>query len=179
MCPDREILSAYFDGELGPQWERKVRAHLAQCEACRIRLDEFRSLRQTLRTGSIVVPDEAPQRVWNRIQAERVAIPRLGLWKRKIVLPAPVFAGAMGLFALLLIGSVLFTMGYVDRALARNGEVEVKPMAIQVETVEDLIRYLESQNAYVEVNLQIPEGSNFYIFGEPQFLRAADYRGGR
>jgi anti-sigma factor RsiW len=49
-CEERaEALSAYQDGEAGPEERREVEAHLRACPACRERLDALAALRAGLR----------------------------------------------------------------------------------------------------------------------------------
>jgi anti-sigma factor RsiW len=59
-------LDAYVDGELGPEAERAVRAHLDQCAACLDRANERQALKRAVRA---VPYYEAPARVHARVSA--------------------------------------------------------------------------------------------------------------
>ncbi len=34
MCPDKSILSAYFDGEVDSYWSKEIENHLTECKKC-------------------------------------------------------------------------------------------------------------------------------------------------
>ncbi|MBU1079772.1 MAG: zf-HC2 domain-containing protein, partial [Spirochaetes bacterium] len=34
MCPDRELLSAWADGEVPSPWRETIDRHVAACESC-------------------------------------------------------------------------------------------------------------------------------------------------
>ena len=42
--------------------------------------------------------------------------------------------------------------------------------------LEQLVRFLSDQGAAIEVKIQLPSSSKIQVTGEPQLLRAADYR---
>ena len=48
MCVDDELLNTYLDDELQEPWKTQVQEHLSYCNACRQRLEQLRSLHQTL-----------------------------------------------------------------------------------------------------------------------------------
>ncbi|MEW5744630.1 MAG: zf-HC2 domain-containing protein [Nitrospirota bacterium] len=45
-CPQRELLSAYNDGELNPGERERLKAHISACPACSRELGELASLRR-------------------------------------------------------------------------------------------------------------------------------------
>lgn len=70
----RPLLSAYLDGEISGEERRKLLAHLAECEDCRLWLEDYLHLRERLRH---LPPTPPPPRhlehdLWQRLgQAER------------------------------------------------------------------------------------------------------------
>jgi hypothetical protein len=51
MCPDRQILSVYLDGELPSPWKEKLEKHLEICVRCRERLEAYRKISRLLAEG--------------------------------------------------------------------------------------------------------------------------------
>ena len=43
-CPDKDLYSAYIDGELEPPWKEKIEEHLSSCEKCRSVVDSYRKI---------------------------------------------------------------------------------------------------------------------------------------
>lgn len=101
-------LSALLDGELTPDREREVRAHVAECGRCAGRLDQLRAVDEVL--GALAAAPVAPEvgaAVRDRVRREagrtaprrRRRAPRLRRW-----VPAAVGAvAAAGLVALVLL----------------------------------------------------------------------------
>ena len=76
---DDGTLHAYLDGELSPPEARGVEAHLAQCPACRGRLDEERAL--ITRAGELLAVAAPPDRALPPFRAGDVK-PLTRLWWR-------------------------------------------------------------------------------------------------
>jgi len=127
MCPDPQLLSVYFDGELPSPWKEKMESHLAQCPGCRHRLEGYR----LLSGGGREKAAEAAvrERVWKKFAektgmdapgAENIStessVPsgphnhsypiRRGFWGRRVSLPLPAAAAV----ALLIIAAALWTV---------------------------------------------------------------------
>jgi hypothetical protein len=77
MCPDLEVLSVYFDGELPSPWKEKMEQHLEGCAECRSRLDAYRKISQVLDSvsasdgqagGSESALASAQARVWEKLE---------------------------------------------------------------------------------------------------------------
>ena len=66
MCPDRQIISLYLDGELPSPWKEKMGAHLETCPQCRAILAGYGKLGEKLRC----VPDESGQAAMERVWAK-------------------------------------------------------------------------------------------------------------
>src|SRR5438876_1843577 len=76
---DDGTLHAYFDGELSPAEVQGVDAHLAQCPACRGRLDEERAL--ITRAGELLALAAPPERELPPFRAGHVKPPARAWWQ--------------------------------------------------------------------------------------------------
>ncbi len=107
---DDGTLHAYLDGELSPPEVRGVEAHLAQCPACRGRLDEERAL--ITRTGELLALAAPPDRELPPFRAGDVQ-PLTRLWG-KVRLPLAWAA------------TVVLALG-IGTYLGRGGEQVLQP----------------------------------------------------
>ena len=57
MCPDKQLLSVYHDGELPSPWKEKMAAHLQGCAACQAVVASYARLSAVLRTEAAEGPD--------------------------------------------------------------------------------------------------------------------------
>ena len=55
-CPDRNLYSAYVDGEVPSPWKEKLEEHLASCEKCRAAESRYRAMRDAVRKASEAEP---------------------------------------------------------------------------------------------------------------------------
>ncbi|MDR2516677.1 MAG: zf-HC2 domain-containing protein, partial [Spirochaetaceae bacterium] len=103
MCPDSQILSVYFDGELPDPWRTRLESHLASCAACREKRARWERHRNAIRPGEDADMEAARNRVWEnlsashgrahgRIKPARRAAP--AFWRRSVAIPLPAAAAA-------------------------------------------------------------------------------------
>jgi anti-sigma factor RsiW len=131
MCPDRQLLSVYLDGELPSPWKEKMESHLASCSLCQGAVESWKRISGEMR---IEEDPRSRERVWERIRlriedAEESKItggeeafrvfsgagrPRdsrasESLWRRRVSLPFPAIAvmGAAAAAMVLVLGSIL------------------------------------------------------------------------
>ncbi|MDR0511540.1 MAG: zf-HC2 domain-containing protein, partial [Treponema sp.] len=69
MCPDRQIVSLYLDGELPSPWREKMEAHLDSCQQCSCALAKYRTLGNIFPQPQAQVIEDAQGRVWKEIAA--------------------------------------------------------------------------------------------------------------
>ena len=185
MCPDRQMISLYFDGELPSPWKEKMEAHLVSCPECRSVLAGYRNLGQ----GIGKLPDEtilaARERVWNRLgeagPPRRAAKPAVWkkAWGRTITLPLPAAAAA----AVAVIAIMLFTVMGI-----RGGDSSIPQESIAaldfdlddfgpfpVQDMSGVLQYLSSQDNGDFMVIRLPESKKFSSPGKPAFINAADY----
>ena len=135
MCPERQIISLYHDGELPSPWKEKLETHLEKCPECRAALSGYSRLCESL-VQSEEYPSEdsvqaAQDRVWRKLVSQELVISGISKpenarkpgkersllgkrrlpWNRTITLPLPAAAAAaaliiaVGFFAVLGAGS--------------------------------------------------------------------------
>jgi anti-sigma factor RsiW len=182
MCPDRELLSAYADGEVPSPWNERIADHLASCEACSAVVEEFSCLGGRLRAescpGESAIVDRGRARLdrelesaarsasWNRPRRPGSA------WGRSISLPLPLAAAAalaLLLFAGLSAASLFRSAPGSSPALA---SAEVAPNGAHQVSMDGILRYLDSQNAQVTVTIKLPSETTFNEPGNPVIVRA-------
>lgn len=89
-------LSAYFDGQLGPEQAGEVSAHLPGCPDCRAALEELRGLSTGIKK---TLSAEAPAAMKARVLTGAGA-------KRSLSRPAMLLAGALAAIILALLAGV-------------------------------------------------------------------------
>jgi len=117
MCPDPQLLSVYFDGELPSPWKEKMDSHLANCPECRRTLETygiFRSGKGSPESPLPAAETAACERVWSKISgstdidsgAEKAAGQSISpfhyqhkhrqesFWRRSVSIPLPAAAAA-------------------------------------------------------------------------------------
>ena len=180
VCPDRQMLSLYFDGELPSPWKEKLEDHVSACPECAEQMETYKSLSLASSagggavTGDEAVVNEAGERVWKRLDASmkqgRMFPRRRAIWRRSVSLPIPAAV------ALLIVGLVLawVMVPTVDEmagvTLASETEFEVP-----AQNMESVIEYLISRSGSEMLILHLPESQSFVSNGEPTIIRAADY----
>jgi anti-sigma factor RsiW len=172
MCPDRQILSVYFDNELASPWKEKLEAHVKSCPECSARLETYKKTRNFLPGVEQSTLRAVGKRVWKSLPAEpRRETPAVRrFWDSSVTLPFPV-AAAAGLvlvtaFALLLVFRPVNTP--VSQLAGAGMEVQ------SISDINSLLEYLDGDNSTDMVIIRLPE-TTFTSYGEPRVLRAADY----
>lgn len=95
-------------------------------------------------------------------------------WNRSIPLPLPVAiaaAAAFLFFAGVTASTFLRPANPAVRTLAAS---EIQPQGSQTDNMEALVHYLESQNAQVNLTIQLPTGTTFDSSGKPFVVKATD-----
>ncbi|MDR2314638.1 MAG: zf-HC2 domain-containing protein [Spirochaetaceae bacterium] len=175
MCPDREILSIYFDEELDSPWKEKIEQHLKGCAECRMKLERYGQIRQKITRP--VESKRVMERVWDKLSfALGAGKPKGGgrkFWSGSISVPIPA-AAAAGLILSLALG-VLVTQRLTRTPEPPLAGLEVQDMVPSTD-MASLLQYLGSENSPDMVIIRLPD-TTFKNAGEPTMLRAADYRG--
>ncbi|MDR2479850.1 MAG: zf-HC2 domain-containing protein [Treponema sp.] len=190
MCPDPQLLSVYFDGEMTAPWKGKLEKHLDQCSRCRARLESFRRYSPAMLEAAAddsAAGDSraaaAQERVWRNLEtfqrrtAGRSAAPNR-VWRRSVSIPLPALAAAA---AVLIIALVNFWLrrpvepsAAPDMTLAADAELDT-PGIIPVSDMDSVLQYLSGRDSGDILVLRLPESRNFISSGQPAIIKAADY----
>ena len=183
VCPDRQLLSVYFDGELPSPWKEKMAAHIAGCPACARRLQAYRrvSLGKAAGEGNAEL-ESARERVWQKLaQRTGSGVSRAAMWRRRVSIPLPAAAATAAAAILLVIALAFLVVLRVTNAenisgmtLASEAELDT-PGVIPVSNMEDVLQYLGSRDNGEILIIRLPESRNFVNYGEPAIIKAADY----
>jgi hypothetical protein len=180
MCPDKQIISAFRDKELGEKWQLKVAKHIATCEKCRDVLSNYQSIHKILSEDKEPDYKQAMLRVGNRLNSyleKHRKSNYIPFWKRSVNLPMPLALAA--LFTIIVLCSGLFfLLGRSNGQMMTITKDLNNPMEVTVQApIEDLntlLKMLEDKNFRQEEVISLPEDSEYYIIGEPQILRASE-----
>ena len=194
MCPDRQIISLYYDNELPSPWKEKMAAHLESCPQCQAVLAGYRGLAEELAIPQGEIAGTAQERVWKKITAPKIVSGsylgdgaekpsrRFGVVKgalgRNITLPLPAAAAA----ALVIFAAFFALIGM----RGGNEPSQQNPMAamqigiddygtLPVHDVNDVLQYLSVQDNADVMVIRLPEHRRFSRTGEPALINAADH----
>ncbi len=178
MCPDEELLSAYLDGEVPSPWKERIEERLEQNPDCREELRRLSAVRTFLHqepTPDFVLSQKA---VWDRLSTHDFSRRTRPIWRRRVSVPVPLAAAAAALF-LLLSGTLLWYNGRATVPAAQlpiaAGEIDLTVRIGDV-GIDELLRMINESEHIGEVKVQLPESARFHFLGEPQLVRAADFR---
>jgi hypothetical protein len=187
-CPDSQMLSVYFDGEIPSPWKEKLEAHVSGCPDCRKRLETYRLISDT----PADVPAEAGERVWQRLgfsegaanEQPSPAMRRRPIWRRRLSVPLPAVAAAAVL--VLVFAFVLFRNTPAREApvmsFASEEDLDIPEIFPDLD-MAGVLQYLNDRDSGEVLIIRLPESRNFNNYSEPAIIRAADYsrnaQGGR
>jgi anti-sigma factor RsiW len=177
MCPDRQLVSLYVDGELPSPWKEKLESHLSSCTSCSETADTFRALSARMQSLPAAGLEEARARVWNAVSRDLASERAPSPWRRSLVMPLPAAIAAVLVVALLAAGGAGVAIG--SGKPEPVAVMQSQPVsAIPVSDMGSVLRYLESQDSSGEILIiRLPDSSNFTYAGQPTLIRAADYNG--
>ena len=187
MCPKRQIVSLYHDGELPSPWKEKMVDHIESCPECRAILAEYVALGEYISDIPETDLAAAQERVWKNLTAPELIIPgarqtktKGRAWNWNITLPLPVAAAAV----LVIVASLAFAgisslnrtpaqipMVAADIGLDDQGIVPIN----DITDITGVIQFLSSQGHGDFMVIRLPESPRFSRAGEPMLINAADY----
>ena len=202
MCPEPGLISAWVDGEVPSPWKERIAAHVATCAECAARVARYRRLSGLLSDGTPADESAIVSRVEARLGgrldgliepplsaspvglAATADMPREGLdaplpghprfWGRNIPLPLPVAIAAGAIFLFFAGVAATTFIRPAKPAVQTLAASEIKPTDSQAANMEALVHYLESQNAQVNLTIQLPSGTTFDSSGKPFVMKATD-----
>jgi hypothetical protein len=179
MCPDRQILSLYADGELPSPWKEKLESHLSLCPRCREELEAYRGLSRFLgRAENRDSLEAAKERVFRKLhdQGEDVLPQSPGLWRKNVSVPFPAAAAAAVLLfvlGLFVFRQIFFAGPGQDSVMAAGVNLDLQGIT-PVSDINRILQYLGDKDTGDMVILRLPESRNFMSSGEPRILKAAE-----
>jgi anti-sigma factor RsiW len=179
-CPNGELLSAYFDGEVESPWSEGLADHVAGCGRCREAVQRLRALRGLLHQDA--EPDclASRERTLQRLRREQTPRrpPRWASTRATLTIPWPAAASVLAVVVVLAGFLAYFSLqpGYGQLSIRRQptGVTEVQ-VAAPIKDLEYLLRSLETWSDAQEIVITLPEDSTFIMLGEPRLLREAEF----
>jgi hypothetical protein len=201
MCPDKQFLSIYYDGELPEIWGKKMEQHIEACPECENRLGIYRKTSGMLNTAvseggderHIAVMEAAKDRVWQKLGGENIEHRFIRPGFAPHIPTAFVAAAAGAAAAVMVIAISLFVApeqnglgglaalntpadGLMNVAVSNKYELNI-PEIEPVSNMQELLHYLENDYSSNIVVIKLPERKKFNRYGEPALINAANYPG--
>jgi anti-sigma factor RsiW len=187
MCPDRDLVSAYVDGEVPSPWRERLEEHLRSCPECAALAARYAGLGERLRSELPAGGAEALARGGERLDAllasalsSPAPLPRRALiaggpWRRSVRLPLPL-AAAAAILVLLLGGSTAVLALRQGKAsdIRTLASAQIAPPAIaasQPASMEELLQYLNAQGGEATITIKLPTETTFGTAGNPVIMR--------
>jgi anti-sigma factor RsiW len=182
MCPDRDLVSAYIDGEVPSPWRERLEEHIAVCADCAALVAGYSELGERLRSGD-AGEAAALSRGRERLEALLVDVPEIApapsprrasrAWRHSVSLPLPL-AAAAALLVMLLGGATTMlalkpSKGPSIQAVASG---ELTPKQVQPASMDELLRYLNTSDGQVTLTINLPTGTTFGSAGKPVIMRS-------
>ncbi len=195
MCPDRDLISAFVDGEVPSPWRERIEEHLASCGDCASLASGYAALGERLRADPLA--DEAAALARGRARLDalldrlsaggdsetsaidgKVFVVSRKAWRRSVSLPLPLAAAAAILVLLLGGATTLLALrpGKGGAAIQAVASGEIAPPAsqprAQAASMDQLLRYLDAQGGQVTLTIKLPDETTFGSAGKPVIMRS-------
>ncbi len=174
MCPEKELLSIYIDGELSKEAMEAVSAHLAECPACEGAVSEYRRVQERLRGEPLPEPDVDSIKKRIAVELEHYRRTPHPFWTRKVRIG---WVAAAASFAFILGGAFSYTL-LRPKSLDATSFLESHKslnVTINVKNMKQLLDILNYQQGIREITIQLPENPQFEFRSEPVFIRASEF----
>jgi anti-sigma factor RsiW len=179
MCPDREILSAWLDGEIDSPWDRALEEHVGSCPDCRARLERLEGVRRSLLEAPM--PDWRPamERVRSSLVSRGLASEKAApVWRRRVSMPIPLAVAAAVLMILLAgaltVSVIRSSFGMVRITRQGSGSTEIR-IAAPVSDLESLLRSIDKDAGSLEDVILLPKNVLLSSRGEPLMGKEAEF----
>ncbi|MBN2657740.1 MAG: zf-HC2 domain-containing protein [Spirochaetales bacterium] len=181
MCPDKSILSAWFDGEVDGLWGDRISEHLKSCHSCSAFVHQMQDQQNLLH--SLPEPDftDSLDRVKFMIREKRTVSRTTRFWERRI--PVPV-AAAAAIVAATFSLSINVLAGNrndgLNAGLASAGGNYASVINLPGDKVDEFFRMMEvsmsdefSSNSIME----LPSDVSLSFNGDSQLVKSVGYKG--
>ncbi|MDR2097389.1 MAG: zf-HC2 domain-containing protein [Spirochaetaceae bacterium] len=184
MCPDKQFISIYFDGELPSPWKERMEQHLETCSECGKTLESYKKTSKLLNntedaaggSGYDAAMEAARIRVWEKLDSI-AAEPCIRRYPLRFAprIPSAAFAAIAGAAAAaVIICFMLLIAPNKGTAVSSDYDLNI-PDIMPVSNMSDIMSYLESNESSNFVIIKLPERKKFKRYGDPDFIRSAEY----
>jgi len=163
MCPDRELLSAWIDGEVSSPWRESLERHLEACPSCSAYAAELKSLRAAFAVDATSIEQAAA---------------RAPVWMRRLSIPVPVAAAAALVFSVLAMALAMTGARNSELRMAVQSAVAPVSVASAGPAMDSIFEFLARQEGGVNITISLPTGTFAGAPGEPFIVREVDYKPG-
>jgi len=179
MCPDRQIISAYLDGEIESPWDTAIAEHLTSCQACRSLHARLAETRRILKEEPVADWHTPMERVRRALRARTLPRRREPLvWERRLSVPLPIAAAAAALVLFLGITLVATQLrpriGLVRITKAPAGGTEIQ-ISAPISELETLLKSVGAEDTAREDVILLPKNVRLLPVGEPRMGKAAEF----
>ncbi len=177
MCPDKELLSAYYDGETDDKWASEIKKHIDQCTNCTKALEEYGKISRSLSVSEVPAQELTKERIYSAVSRRSHVIYSEPFWRKHFDVSFSALAGAAAV-VIVLAAALLFGIHQFDSPVSVVDEItpEGADMTIKFISMDDAAAYLLSDDSGFDVLITIPAQGVLSFTGEPQLIREADYR---
>jgi anti-sigma factor RsiW len=179
MCPDRELLSAWVDGEVSSPWRESLERHLESCPSCTAYTMELKSLRLAYAADAESIAQVAG-RIRTRVYDGVIlgASSRTPVWTRRLSIPLPVAAAAALVFSVLAMALAMTGARNSELRMAIQSTAAPVPVASSGQAMDSIFEFLARQEGGVNITISLPSGTFAGAPGEPFIVREVDYKPG-
>jgi len=180
-CPNADLLSAFFDGEVESPWSERIRDHIEECEHCRVALMRLERLKEVLHADREPEFEESLERTRDRLRSSSRAAHewrKLAFWRTRISVPLPAVAAMFLVFLAMSVALIFFStrpsFPFMSIKRQPSGVTEVQ-VAAPIEDLQQLLQSLDREAASQAIVINLPENAEFFQIGEPKMLLADEY----
>lgn len=179
MCPDKELISAFYDDETDHRWSSEIKKHIKGCSICSGEYNKLDKISFYMSESGI--PDEKliKERMYESIQRRRNVIYQGSFWKKHIDVSLQVILSAAAVVIVLCAVLIVGLQQFSSPAVAEEIRNESAELNVQILSFEDAAAYLLSDDSGFDVLITIPASDAWSVSGEPQLIREADYKRGQ
>ena len=181
MCPEKSVLSTWFDGEVDSKWSVEIENHLKSCDECRSYTQKLEDQRMLLQSAPIPDFEESLERVKSRIRGKRTVSSSIRFWEKKIPLPAAAAAAIIAAFVTF--GTNIISDNRNDRILMTNlADQNYANQTIDMpgDKIDEIFSMMESSlNDEFSSNsiVELPADFSMIFNGDSQLVRSAGFNG--
>lgn len=181
MCPEKSILSAWFDGEVDARWSGEIELHIQSCSSCASYIAELSDQRQLLQSLPIPEFKGSLELVKLSVREKNTVDGSTRFWQRRISIP--VAAAAAFVAATVTFGTHVLAGNRTDQmqmANLGNNQYMASAYNLPGDKVDEIFRTMET--AYSEEFnsnsiMELPSDVNLIFNGESQLVRSAGFSG--